>query len=94
MVVNALDVILIALAAYRLAADLAWEDGPFEAFAWLRGQAHMRFGPHHWVTNGVSCPICLGFWLAPVLLLLWPAAPWLVTWLAVAGAVALLVRFQ
>ncbi len=91
---TALAYILVALAAYRVATDVAWEDGPFDAFAWLRGQAHQRFGPHHWVTNGISCPICVSFWASPALLALWPWLPWLVAWLAVAGAAALLVRLK
>jgi len=89
-----LDYILLSLATYRLATDLAWEDGPFEVFAWARGQALVRFGPEHWVTGGVSCPICLAFWIAPVVLGLWAWVPWLVIWLAVAGAAALLARQQ
>lgn len=87
-----LDYILVALATYRVATDLAWEDGPLDLFAWLRGQALQRFGPEHWLTNGLGCPICVAFWLAPLVLALWAWAPWAVAWLAVAGAVALLVR--
>lgn len=84
--------VLIALACYRVATDLAWEDGPGEAFARLRGAALQRFGVDHWVTTGVNCPICLSFWIAPVLIILWTWAPALVWWLAVAGAAALLAR--
>lgn len=92
---SALAYILVALAVYRVATDLAWEDGPVEAFAWLRGQAHVRFGPAHWATNGLSCPICLSFWVTPLVLLLWhtEARP-LVMWLAVAGAAAFLARWK
>lgn len=89
-----LDYILVALATYRVATDLAWEDGPGDALAWLRGQAHQRYGPAHWITNGLSCPICLGFWLAPLTLATWAWAPWVVVWLAIAGAVALLARMR
>ena len=89
-----LDYILLSLATYRLATDLAWEDGPYEIFAWVRGQALVRYGPEHWVTSGVSCPICLAFWLAPVVLGLRAWVPWLVVWLAIAGAAALLARVR
>jgi len=88
------DYILVALATYRVATDLAWEDGPGDVFAWARGQALQRFGPASWVTNGLGCPICLSFWLAPLALAAWAWAPWLVLWLAVAGAVALVVRWK
>lgn len=91
---TALAYTLVALACYRLATDIAWEDGPFELYAFVRGQALARFGAHHWVTSGVSCPICVSFWLAPALLLLWAWLPWVVAWLAVAGAAAFLARWQ
>lgn len=89
---DALAYALIALAAYRVATDLAWEDGPGALFARVRGWALQRFGPHHWISEGVSCPICISFWAAPALLLLWPLAPFIVAWLAVAGAAAFLAR--
>jgi hypothetical protein len=84
--------ILLGLATYRLATDIAWEDGPFDVFSVIRGQALQRFGAAHWVTNGVGCPICLSFWIAPALIILWNWAPALVWWLAVAGVAALLAR--
>lgn len=83
---------LVALAAYRLATDVAWEAGPFEVYAGLRGVFVTRFGPGHWLTEGVSCPICLSFWTAPLMLVLWQFVPILVAWFAVAGAAASLAR--
>lgn len=89
---TALEYTLIALACYRLATDLAWEDGPFEVYAGLRGWAVQTFGAHHWIADGLACPICLSFWFAPLMLVLWPWAPLLVAWLAVAGVAAFLAR--
>lgn len=91
---DALAYTLIALATYRLATDIAWEDGPFDVYSYVRGWFLQRFGSYHWLTNGVGCPICLSFWLAPALLALWVVAPLLVAWLAVAGAAALLARLK
>ena len=85
---------LVALATYRVATDIAWEDGPFAAFVWLRGRAMERFGGNHWIADGLCCPICLSFWIAPLALSAWVYAPWLVMWLAVAGGAALLARWQ
>ena len=85
--------ILVSLATYRVATDIAWEDGPFAVFAWMRGRAMVRFGPLHWVVTGLSCPICGSFWIAPLALTAWLYLPWLVAWLAVAGAVAFLTRW-
>lgn len=89
---TALDYTLIALACYRLATDVAWEDGPGELYATLRSAAAARFGRGHWVAEGVACPICVSFWVAPVMIVLWQYVPLLVIWFAVAGAAALLAR--
>lgn len=93
--------ILIALATYRAARMVALEDGPFEVFAQLREGAARRFVGRelapgmvedHWVVKGVNCPLCVGFWAAPVLLLLWYLLPVIVIVLAVAGAQCWLQR--
>lgn len=86
---------LVALATYRVATDLAWEDGPGEVFAVLRSWAMRRFRDDWlWIADGLCCPICLSFWIAPMALAAWAYAPWLVMWLAVAGGAALLARWQ
>lgn len=87
-----LTLIMLTLAVYRVATDLAREDGPADAFARLRGAVFARLGADHWLSAGVACPICLSFWLAPALLLLWRLLPALVVWLAIAGGAALLAR--
>lgn len=91
--VNATELLIIALATYRVATDLAWEDGPLELFARFRGLMIERFGASSWIAEGVQCPICLSFWAALACLGLALAGVWLpLYWLAVAGAVALGVR--
>lgn len=93
--------ILIALATYRAARMVALEDGPFEVFAGLREAAARRFVGRelapgmvedHWVVKGVNCPLCVGFWVAPAMFLLWYLLPGAVAVLAVAGAAAWLQR--
>lgn len=79
--------LLWTLAVYRLATDIAWMDGPFEVYARLRGWAIVQFGANHWVAQGVSCPICLSFWLAVPLA--WYGVEY---WLAAAGVVAVITR--
>lgn len=83
-----LELILTAFAVYRLVTDLAWEDGPFALYAWGRGRVIARFGPDHWLSEGVCCPICWSFWLSLPAAFAWGVA----AWLAIAGAVAFLVR--
>lgn len=86
--------VLAVLAVYRLATDLAWEDGPFDAYGTLRGRVLTRYGKDDWRSAGVSCPICISFWLS--IPLAFVVAPWDATlvlyWLGIAGAAALLAR--
>lgn len=82
------EYLIIALAVYRLATDVALMDGPFALYAQARGMVIAHFGKDHWLSEGVCCPICLSFWIAlPVAFLYGP-----LVWLAIAGAVALAVR--
>jgi len=88
------DIIIIMLATYRLATDLAGEDGPADLFSRLRGWALQRFGAAHWITVGVHCPICVAFWVAPLAIALQVHAPFAALWLAAAGATALALRWR
>jgi hypothetical protein len=82
--------ILAALAVYRIATDLAWEDGPFGLSARMRGRVLSRYGADDWRSIGVTCPICWSFWLALPAAALWgPLA-----WLGIAGAAAFLARMR
>lgn len=89
---DGVDILIACLATYRLATDVAWERGPGDAYERLRGWATQRWGADSWQAEGVACPICVSFWAAPALLVLYTLIPWLVLWLAVAGAAALLAR--
>lgn len=85
-----LTFVLAILAVYRVATDLAWEDGPMELYAKLRGRVMARYGADDWRSNGVSCPICWSFWLSLPAAFVWGP----LHWLAIAGAVALLARIR
>lgn len=88
---------LAALAVFRLAELVAIDDGPFDIFLRLRtlagsydrdetGRAKSNLG------RLLACPWCVGMWLA-ILPALWLAdLTWdtVVTWLALAGAQALM----
>lgn len=88
----------LSLATYRLATDLAWEDGPADAYSRLRGAVIQTYGGDSWPAAGVTCPICLSFWISLPLtvfaLMLGAGDPWLwpLWWLGVAGAAAGLAR--
>lgn len=86
--------VLAVLAVYRLSTDLAWEDGPFDAYSTLRGRVLTRYGKDDWRSAGVGCPICWSWWLSiPAAILV---APWdwalILYWFGIAGAAALLAR--
>lgn len=86
-----LPYVLLTLATYRIATDMALERGPFSVFERFRGIFHRRYGEDSWQYEGVGCPICLSFWTS---LLLCVATGYTspVFWLAVAGAASFLAR--
>lgn len=68
-----LDLVLLALADYRLARLIAVDDGPFDIFfrlrAWLGAYDLDETGqPATSAGRGISCPHCVGIYAA---LLLW-----------------------
>lgn len=104
-ITNWLELTLIALATYRLALMLSTETGAFGVFDKFRvlvtkhfpGKPILTDNPvtngkyyrQHWLTEGVNCPLCVGFWLSPVCASLWIsehlAAQGVIVWLAIAG---------
>ena len=81
--------LLACLASYRIARMLAREEGPFGLFTALQGLGATQ---RTWWQRGLQCPLCIGFWVAPlVVLLVWGPLPWAIfvlRWLAVAGGAA------
>ena len=90
-----LHVILATLAVYRLAYLVSMERGPGDQAIKLREAVYNRFGMDSWVFAGISCPLCVSFWLALLgALALRPASigQTLLLWLGIAGAVLVLHR--
>jgi len=50
---------------YRVASDIAEQDGPFEIFSLIRGWTEHDAVPY-WVWRGMQCPICISWWLAAI----------------------------
>jgi hypothetical protein len=78
-----LELLLTALAVtatWRVAAMVARERGPADAFVELRSWVHEQYGERSWQGEGISCP--LNPWL-------WPLG-----WLGIAGAAALLFIWE
>lgn len=96
-----LDVLILALATWRLASLLAQEDGPGDIFARLRKAAGVRYGPDNapYGTNslarGVLCIACNSVWFGAALTLGYYVlgGPWLWFCLPLAlSAAAILVE--
>jgi hypothetical protein len=67
---NALDVMLLALATWRLSSLLVDEDGPFDVFERVRRLAN-KVG----MGKVFACIWCMSLWVSAALLLLYIALP-------------------
>lgn len=81
---TALLALAAVLAVYRLTRLWLFEDGPFDLVASIRE----RITQKTWVGRGLSCYLCISFWLSlPAAALI--GADWrevVLLWLGVAGA--------
>lgn len=78
---NNLGMMLIAaLAAYRMARMIAYERGVFDCFEIMRQLVEGGTEEDGWLRYGMTCPLCLGFWLSIVFVVLpqWVALPFAV----------------
>lgn len=85
-----LKLVFLVLVCYRLADLLAYDEGPFSVFKRLR----VWLGAYDYGPNGeaqtilgrfVSCPYCLGVWIA-LPLAIWASLDyWWLWWFAIAG---------
>lgn len=89
---NVFEFILSTLAVWRVARIVAMEDGPAAAFLHWRSWLTDKPPSWQWVADGFSCVLCLSFWLALPAALVWHGEAWLLAWLSLAGAAALLHR--
>lgn len=94
VLVVAVPALIAALAVYRVSFMIAREDGPFDVFERLRLLAITRYPPEttgnrtrpHWIVRGISCPLCISWWLAlPAALIVAPDVSALGLWPAIAG---------
>lgn len=84
------EVIFVSILVYRISTDIAEMSGPFEIFEWLRGYTltSKRISP--WVADGISCPICISFWLACIIALV----TWRWEYLVSAGVTRLIIDWR
>jgi hypothetical protein len=85
---NALTLVLLVLAVYRVSVMIAQEEGPFSIMASLRE----RIDPNQrtWLGRGLRCVACVSFWLAGIAALLMQGT--VLDWLAIAGGVLVIHR--
>lgn len=93
--------ILAALICFRLSRLIAYEEGPFGVFIRIRfyfgrlAGRSKKFGFLWSIGELLTCPYCLGIWIAIVLaLVLFPLKQFFLWWLAIAGAQAFLQSFE
>lgn len=90
--------IIASLATYRVGRMVAVEDGPGDVFVSLRS----RLDPDQrtWVGKGLNCVLCVAFWAAlPVAILAcvlgWADVwAWPIVWLGLAGAAAVIWKWE
>lgn len=61
---DAIDAILVGLAAYRATYMILGEDGPFDLVRKLRDGIYSKYEEDHWIYRGFHCPYCISFWAA------------------------------
>lgn len=99
MTVSALELVVLCLAAYRLARAVSLDSITEPARDWLAVHAPVK------LAELVSCGFCSGFWLSGIVATVWLAAAegglqetgiveWQVLWWAVAGGAALLTALD
>jgi hypothetical protein len=73
---DALTLLLCALATWRISSLLVNESGPFDMFGRLRGFAVLKLG-----ADGVfSCIWCMSVWVSGAVALLYATAPGVTFW--------------
>lgn len=92
--------IIASFATYRISRMLALEEGPFEIFLDARTFLWEKAKGKAWVEKGISCPLCISFYVGAVVALLlvlqlhyeWYAFFWL--WFALSGTASFLYEIE
>ena len=89
------NLIILSLICYRLVQLVAFDEGPFSVFQRLR----IVLGAYDYDAQGIAktnlgrmmtCPYCLGVWIALPLSLYASGIVWYAAWFAIAGLQAFL----
>jgi len=82
--------LLMAAIVYRLTLLIVYDEGPFGVCRRLRSAIDPA--QRTWIGRGITCPLCVSFWLALPGGLILQQDVWYLNWLAIAGIVAFIVR--
>jgi len=85
-----MSIVLMILAVYRLSRMIALEDGPFDPFSEIRGKIDPDMKT--WIGRGLNCPLCIGFWVALIVVALVDFS--FLNWFSVAGGAAFLIKME
>ena len=66
--VSLVELATFLLAVVGVSVTVSTLDGPFGACSLLRRwlQAKFRGTKHNWIAKGIACPICVSFWVSPI----------------------------
>lgn len=96
MIDDVAGVLVVGLAAWRIASLLVFEAGPFHVFARLRDWARLPNPglpprePRALIGGILSCVWCASVWLAAILWVVWSIEPRAILWLAAAALAPLI----
>lgn len=88
------ELVVLALATWRLTSLIHSEEGPYNVFDWLRHRLGVRFNPLSEMyasteaAKAVLCPWCLSIWVGLAWALAWLIFPALAFWLALPFALS------
>jgi hypothetical protein len=70
--VSLVELATFLLAVFGVSVTVSTLDGPFGLCSMLRQwlQAKFRGTKHNWIAKGIACPICVSFWVSPIVAVL------------------------
>jgi hypothetical protein len=86
------QLVVLWLATFGLSFAMALTDGPFGFFKRSRTKLKKRFGQEHWISVGVSCPICMSLWVSMALTI--ASGGGAMDWLSAFGAVCVVTSLS
>ncbi len=87
---NALMLVIVTLAVYRVSVLIAQDEGPFSVLEIAR--SHIDPNQSTWLGRGLRCVGCVSFWVSLVAAMAFNLDWWLWLWLGIAGGAMFIHR--